>query len=229
MKKAFPLFLAFVILFSFAACAGKNTVPAGSGKPESSPTDDKDNNRPGPSSQPGNADEPSEPTKESSKVLVAYFSVTGTTKTLAEYAAAALNCDLYEIVPQEAYSDADLDYNDRNSRSTKEMNNEASRPAINGSVSDMENYDIVFIGYPIWWGKAPRIICTFMESYDFSGKTIVPFCTSGGSGIGSSASNLHALVSGSAAWLDGDRLRGSSSRSDIVAWINSLGLDITAG
>lgn len=178
-----------------------------------------------------NSDEqPAEPQPEDAgkKVLVAYFSATGTTKALAEYAADAVNGDLYEIVPQEPYTSADLDYGDRNSRSTKEMDDPSCRPAINGSVSDMSQYDIVFIGYPIWWGEAPRIVSTFMESYDFSEKTIVPFCTSGGSGMGSSARNLHSLTSNSATWLDGERLSGSSSRGDMVSWINGLGLDINA-
>ena len=119
------------------------------------------------------------------KILVAYFSATGTTKGVAEHIANGLNADIYEIVPEEAYTDADLDYNDNNSRTTIEMNDPDARPAISGSVDNWDSYDTVYIGYPIWWGEAPRIVSTFMESYDFSGKTIVPFCTSGGSGIGS--------------------------------------------
>ncbi len=178
-----------------------------------------------------NSDEqPAEPQPEDTgkNVLVAYFSATGTTKALAEYAADAVNGDLYEIVPQQPYTSADLDYGDRNSRSTKEMDDPSCRPAINGSVSNMSQYDIVFIGYPIWWGEAPRIINTFVESYDFSGKTIVPFCTSGGSGMGSSARNLHSLTSNSAKRLDGARLSSGSSRGDMVSWINGLGLGINA-
>ena len=157
-------------------------------------------------------------------VLVAYFSATGTTEGVAENIAAGLNADLYEIVPQEPYTDADLNYNDDDSRSTIEMNDPDARPAISGSVENMEQYDIVFIGYPIWWGEAPRIISTFVESYDFSGKTIVPFCTSGGSGIGSSAEDLEELTSG-AEWLSGSRLRGSESQEDVMEWVNGLGLN----
>ena len=149
------------------------------------------------------------------KILVAYFSATGTTKGVAEHIANGLNADIYEIVPEEAYTDADLDYNDNNSRTTIEMNDPDARPAISGSVENMEQYDIIFVGYPIWWGEAPRIVSTFMESYDFSGKTIVPFCTSGGSGIGSSASNLERLTSG-ATWLDGRRLNGSDSQDTVM-------------
>ena len=159
------------------------------------------------------------------KILVAYFSATGTTKGVAEHIANGLNADIYEIVPEEAYTDADLDYNDNNSRTTIEMNDPDARPAISGSVENMEQYDIIFVGYPIWWGEAPRIVSTFMESYDFSGKTIVPFCTSGGSGIGSSASNLERLTSG-ATWLDGWRLNGSDSQDTVMEWVNSLDLNL---
>ena len=159
------------------------------------------------------------------KILVAYFSATGTTKGVAEHIANGLNADIYEIVPEEPYTDADLDYNDNNSRTTIEMNDPDARPAISGSVENMEQYDIIFVGYPIWWGEAPRIVSTFMESYDFSGKTIVPFCTSGGSGIGSSASNLERLTSG-ATWLDGRRLNGSDSQDTVMEWVNSLDLNL---
>ena len=159
------------------------------------------------------------------KILVAYFSATGTTKGVAEHIANGLNADIYEIVPEEAYTDADLDYNDNNSRTTIEMNDPDARPAISGSVENMEQYDIIFVGYPIWWGEAPRIVSTFMESYDFSGKTIVPFCTSGGSGIGSSASNLERLTSG-ATWLDGRRLNGSDSQDTVMEWVDSLDLNL---
>ena len=164
---------------------------------------------------------------EGTKVLVAYFSATNTTKGVAEHIANGLNADLYEIVPEEPYTEADLNYNDDNSRSTIEMNDPSARPAISGSVENMEQYDIVFIGYPIWWGEAPRIVSTFMESYDFSGKTIVPFCTSGGSGIGSSDSNLEQLTSG-ADWLDGRRLNGSDSEETVMEWVNGLWLDVSA-
>ena len=161
------------------------------------------------------------------KVLVAYFSATNTTKPLAEYVADGLDAGLYEIVPETPYTSEDLNYSNSSSRATVEMNTPDARPAISGSVDNMEQYDIVFIGYPIWWGQAPRIISTFLESYDFSGKTIVPFCTSGSSGIGSSAQNLHALASG-ATWLEGQRFSGGTSRSVLIQWVNGLGLDITA-
>lgn len=164
---------------------------------------------------------------EGTKILVAYFSATNTTEGVAEIITDSLSADLYEIVPEQPYTDDDLNYHDDNSRSTIEMNDSSARPAIAGSVEDMEQYDIVFIGYPIWWGEAPRIVSTFVESYDFAGKTIVPFCTSGSSGVGSSATNLEALTVG-ATWLPGTRLNGGSSHETIVDWVNGLGLDITA-
>lgn len=175
-------------------------------------------------SAPDNSENENSTTPQEQKFLVAYFSATGTTKGVAERMANGLSCDLYEITPEVPYTDADLNYNDNNSRSTVEMNDPSARPAISGSVENMEQYDVVFIGYPIWWGEAPRIVSTFMESYDFSGKTIVPFCTSGGSGIGSSASNLEKLTS-NAEWLEGRRLNGSDSQDEVMEWVNSLGLD----
>ncbi len=216
MRKILLLILSLLSILTLTACGGNTNKPSTGGNTQTSDS--------------GQASSPAapQPSDNGKKVLVAYFSATGTTKALAEYAADAVNGDLYEIVPQEPYTSADLDYGDSNSRSTKEMNDKSCRPAINGSVSDMSQYDIVFIGYPIWWGEAPRIVSTFMESYDFSGKTIVPFCTSASSGMGSSAKNLHALASDSATWLDGARLSSGSSRGDMVSWINELGLDIKA-
>lgn len=236
MKKIIPIILSILMVVSLVACAGNNSNPSSeSSVPDSTPAVSTDENKTEPSNTPADDLADSQPaesepndTEAGSKVLVAYFSATGTTKQLAEYAADAMNADLYEIVPQQSYTDADLDYGDSNSRSTKEMNDPSSRPAIDGSVENMADYDIVFIGYPIWWGEAPRIVSTFMESYDFSGKTIVPFCTSSSSGLGSSASNLHSLASDSAIWLDGDRLARGSSHDDIVEWIGGLGLDIRA-
>lgn len=157
---------------------------------------------------------------------MAYFSCTGNTAGVAGQIAAATGADLYEIVPEQPYTDADLDYGDSSSRSTVEQNDDSARPAISGSVENMGQYDTVFIGYPIWWGQAPKIIYTFVESYDLSGKTLVPFCTSASSGVGSSAENLHSSVSDSANWLDGTRFSGGASESDIRSWLGGLGLSI---
>ena len=166
--------------------------------------------------------------EEGTDVLVAYFSATGTTRPLAEYAAEILNADLYEIVPAEPYTAEDLDYGNSDSRTTREQNDPDARPAISGAVENMEQYDTVLLGYPIWHGQAPRIISTFLESYDFTGKTIVPFCTSGSCGIGSSASALESLTSG-AQWLDGQRFSGSASRDAVAQWVDGLGLKVLSG
>ena len=166
-----------------------------------------------------------EETQMETKILVAYFSATHNTEGVAEKIADGLNADLYEIVPEQPYTDADLDYHDNNSRSTLEMADASVRPEISGTVENMDQYDIVFIGYPIWWGDAPRILSTFVESYDFSGKTIVPFCTSGSSGIATSASNLEQLTD-EATWLSGQRLESGASVDTVMEWVDSLGLNL---
>ena len=239
MKKVAAFLLTLLMVVSLAACAG-NSEPAETNFPDvessvvdetSAPESSAAESEPESEATQPDETEETEPAPETdteaegTKVLVAYFSATGTTEGVAEHIANGLNADIYEIVPEDPYTDADLNYNDNNSRTTIEMNDPSARPAISGSALNMEQYDIVFIGYPIWWGDAPRIVSTFMESYDFSGKTIVPFCTSGGSGIGSSASNLERLTSG-ATWLDGRRLNGSDSQDTVMEWVNSLGLNL---
>jgi len=166
--------------------------------------------------------------KDMKKVLIAYFSCTGNTRSVAEQIAQATNAELYEIKPKIPYSSEDLNWRYSTSRASIENNNPSSRPAITDKVENMEQYDIIFLGYPIWYGQAPKIICTFLESYNFSGKTIVPFCTSGSSPIDSSLSNLHRLCSNNTTWLSGSRFALNASRSEIVTWINGLGLNITA-
>lgn len=233
MKKTVAVLLSLVMLLGLAACGNstsqteqpsmdENSVESTSNMEEATENSSTDvENTDVPESRPEGTDAPD--TREN-KVLVAYFSATGTTKGVAEQIANGLSADIYEIVPEEPYTDADLDYNDNNSRTTIEMNNPDARPAISSSVENMDQYDIVFIGYPIWWGEAPRIVSTFVERYDFSGKTIVPFCTSGSSGIGSSAANLEALTSG-AQWLSGERLSGSDTQDTVMEWVNSLGIN----
>ncbi len=165
------------------------------------------------------------PTPDSSNVLVAYFSCTNNTEGIAKHILNAVDADEYEIVPEVAYTSADLNYN-TDCRANREQNDASARPAISGSVENMEDYDIIFLGYPIWWGQAPKIIYTFLESYDMSGKTIVPFCTSASSGVGSSATNLHSLCSDTVTWTAGRRFASSASSSSVVSWIDGLGLNI---
>ena len=153
-----------------------------------------------------------------SKKLVAYFSASGVTKKAAEALAEAAGADLYEIKPEVPYTRADLDWMEKKSRSTLEMNDPASRPAIAGKVSGMDAYSVVFVGFPIWWYTAPSIIKTFLESYDFAGKTVIPFCTSGGSGIGTSVSAIREAEP-EASVLDGLRV---GDTSDIAGWLEEV-------
>ena len=163
--------------------------------------------------------------QEGADVLVAYFSATGNTENIAEHLVSILDADLYEIVPQVPYTYEDLDYSNSDCRANREQNDPTVRPAISGGVEDLEDYEVIFLGYPIWWGDAPKIISTFLETYDFDGKTIVPFCTSGSSSIGGSVSDLEALTDG-ATWLEGQRFSGSASRETVSQWVDSLGLDL---
>ena len=176
-------------------------------------------------SHPTTPTEPDPAPSAGAKVLIAYFSATNNTESIANHLDAILDADLYEIIPETPYTSADLNYN-TDCRANREQNDSNARPAISGSVENMKQYDVIFLGYPIWWGQAPKIISTFLEAYDLDGKTIVPFCTSGSSGIGSSATNLHTLAS-SATWMDGQRFSGSASRSTVESWVNGLGLSLT--
>ena len=162
-----------------------------------------------------------EDTSVHSDVLVAYFSATGTTKGVAEKIAAITGGDLYEILAAEPYTEDDLNYNDSSSRTTKEQNDKDVRPEIGSEEISLEGYTTLYLGFPIWWGEEPRILDTFVEKYSFHGITVIPFCTSGGSGIGRSGSNMGALA-GSGTWLDGQRFSGSVSEADLKSWIDGL-------
>ena len=150
------------------------------------------------------------------KILVAYFSATGTTKQVSEEIARLTGGDLFEIEAKETYTVEDLNWMDAKSRSSLEMKDASARPAIAKAVPNMDEYDAVILGYPIWWGAAPRIIDTFLESYDFSGKTIHPFCTSGGSGIGRSDEDLHQRVKGDAMWGKGQQVNSPRAAKKFV-------------
>ena len=206
MKRTFFIALALTFALTLSSCANNAEIPENeTGKPDSEQTSDK-----------------TEYDGEKSKILVAYFSATGTTKVLAEYAAEILNADLFEIVPAQPYTDEDLAYY-TGGRADKEQNDPSARPAISSSVKNISQYDTVVIGYPIWHGKAPRIISTFLESCDFSAKTILPFCTSHSSGIGSSANDLH-FHAPNANWLDGKRFAAETSKEEIEKWLNENNL-----
>lgn len=163
-------------------------------------------------------------TQTGTKSLVAYFSVTGNTKAFAEKIAELSGSDIFEIVPETTYTSDDINYSNDDCRANTEQHDENSRPGISKKIQNFENYDVIFLGYPIWWGTMPKIINTFTESYDFSGKTVIPFCTSGGSGISASVS---ALVSALPDAKIGTGLRGSSYSSDsaITDWFAQNGFE----
>ena len=150
------------------------------------------------------------------KKLVAFFSASGVTKAVAQKLAQAANADLFEIVPQQIYTNADLNWRDKHSRSSVEMNDRACRPAM-AAAPDVSGYDVIFVGFPVWWYREPSIIDTFMESTDFTGKTVVPFCTSGGSGLGDAAKNMQALAQG-AKVPNGIRFSASASSDELKQW-----------
>ena len=151
------------------------------------------------------------------KILVAYFSATGTTEKVAEKLAKATDADLFKIIPHQPYSADDLNWQNPNSRRSVEMQDKTSRPAISSKVENMQVYDVIFIGFPVWWYREPSIIDTFMESYDFSGKTIIPFATSGGSPIGNSGSNMQTLAP-KAKVLEGKCFSVTVSEDELQNW-----------
>ncbi len=158
------------------------------------------------------------------RALVVYFSCTNTTQGIADQIVEATDAATWRIVPEVAYTSEDLNYNNSSSRANREQNDPSARPAIKGKCENIADYDVVFLGYPIWWGKAPKVIFTFLESHDLAGKTIVPFCTSHSSGIGSSDTDLHRLTSG-AEWKQGQRFSGNESKETIENWIKSMDLN----
>lgn len=227
MKKVICLTLALALLLALAGCADSGSNNAVQSNNQGSGSNVQNNvqaeNPPPTGPENDNANENGQP-----KVLVAYFSATNNTAGIATEIAESLGADLYVITPEEPYTAADLVYGNDNSRTSLEMNDPDARPVIGGSgVENMADYDIVFLGYPIWWGQAPKIISAFLESYDFSGKTIVPFCTSGSSDIGSSATNLQGLTS-DAVWLAGRRFSSNAAHDSILEWLNSLELELSA-
>ena len=202
MKKIISATLVLVMVFAFAACSAKtNNVPKST------------------TAAPIESTSAKTPEKES-KTLVIYFSQTGTTKGVAEKIANITGGDLYEIIAAEPYVEADLNYNNDNCRATKEQNDKSVRPEIANDTVNLDDYSTIYIGYPIWWGQAPRIMDTFVESHSFDGKKVIPFCTSGSSDIADSDNYLAELAK-SGDWLEGKRFGASASESEIEEWINS--------
>lgn len=227
MKRMLSLCLTLVFILTLTACGSPaeqgngsssstpDTNPSVSSTPDMSPVNQPEDSAPVQDETPEGTDD------SGNKILIAYFSATNNTEGIANHLESILDADLYEIVPETPYTSDDLNYNDSSSRSSQEMDDPDARPAISGSVENMEQYDVIFLGYPIWWGEAPRIINTFLESYNLDGKIIAPFCTSASSPMGSSATKLQDLT-GSAEWLEGQRFSGGASASDVQSWVDSL-------
>ncbi len=225
MKRTIVVFLCLCFLFGLSACGG-------SGEEENMTT-----GMPSAISENGSTNVPVQRTDVQSTAdedntgaqggtLVVYFSATGNTRTVAETLAAQLGAEIYEIVPEQPYSDEDLNYSNSNSRATAEQNDENARPAIAGALPDLTAYDTVYIGFPIWWGNMPRILYTFFDACDFSGKTIAPFCTSGSSGI-AAASRTLAELEPNAVVTEGLQIGASAldnAQSALADWVASLHL-----
>ena len=156
-----------------------------------------------------------------SKALVAYFSASGVTKKVAENMAKAARADLFEIVPEQIYTKADLNWQDKGSRSSVEMNDRNSRPAISSKVENISQYSHVFVGFPVWWYREPSIIDTFMKCYDWNGIMVIPFCTSGGSGLGDAGKNMQDLGK-NVNVIEGKRFSGNVSESELKAWTDRI-------
>ena len=227
MKRIFSIVMAALLVASLAAC-GSNTQAEttgaqteAEGQKEAAENTSAETEAKQEETAPAETEPVAEAPAAHSDVLVAYFSATGTTKGVAEKIASITGGDLYEILEAEPYTEDDLNYNDDNSRSTTEQNDKNVRPEIGSEDISLEGYTTIYLGFPIWWGEEPRILDTFVEKYSFEGITVIPFCTSGGSGIGRSGPNMEALA-GSGTWLEGERFSGSVSEADLQSWIDGL-------
>ena len=230
-KKLLSLSLAAVMALSLAACgqsdatddsqsAGQSQEEPSTPAPTPTPENDEDTSAP-------DASEPEDSQSvENGGVLVVYYSATGNTEAVAGYIAEATGGDLFELEPAEPYTDADLNWTDENSRVTLEHEDESLRDVelVADTVDNWDSYDTVFIGYPIWWGIAAWPVDTFVEANDFTGKTVIPFCTSSSSGLGQSGELLSEMA-GTGDWLEGQRFRSSASQEDVTEWVASLGLN----
>ncbi len=228
MKRIFSLILVCMMTFSLAGCsAGDSRAAESSAAMESGVG--PENGAVSESSAAAENDTVAEnslaaetselPAGEASAdTLIIYFSCTGNTKAAAEEIQRQTGADMFEIVPEIPYTAEDLNYNDDDSRANQEQSDDSARPAISGSIDNFDSYEIVFVGYPIWWGTLPKIVNTLLDTYDFSGKTVIPFCTSGGSGIGTSVSAIREAEP-EASVLDGLRV---GDTSDIAGWLEEV-------
>lgn len=240
MKRAFSLLLSLLMAFSLTACGGNgnsSSSQASSSAPESSavestssasePSSSPESEAPSEalSSSEVSSEASAEDTNSGSSVLVVYYSATGNTAQMAQYIADSTGGDLFEIQPVEPYTDDDLNWTDDNSRVSQEHADESLRDVelVADTVDNWDQYDTVFIGYPIWWGIAAWPVDGFVEANDFSGKTVIPFCTSSSSGLGQSG-QLLADMAGTGDWQEGQRFSSGVSQEDVESWIAELGL-----
>lgn len=232
MKKLTALLLSLFIIFALTACGSNsstnNAADTQSGSESTEAVTETSTEEAIEAPTESDTEEPSEDTDTEStegKTLVVYYSATGNTEEAANYIAAATGADTLELVPVEPYSDDDLNWTDDNSRVVYEHDNPDTRDVelVEATVSDWESYDTVFIGYPIWWGIAAWPVDGFIEANDFTGKTVIPFCTSSSSGLGESGELLEEAA-GTGNWLEGMRFSSSVSEEDLQTWVSSLGL-----
>ena len=235
MKKMISIIAAAALTFALTACGGssqavatgtqaaENSAPAAA-EEQKETAEAAEQTEVQPEAAQETAEEPANEAPaatDHSDVLVVYFSATGTTEGVAERIANVTGADVYEILAAEPYTEADLNYNDNSSRSTTEQNDKSVRPEIGSEDISLEGYTTIYLGFPIWWGEEPRILDTFVEKYNFDGITVIPFCTSGSSGIGRSGSNMEELA-GSGTWLQGERFSGGVSEEELKSWIEGL-------
>ena len=226
-KKIGSLLLAAAMVLSLAACGSSAGTSSSNGGNNSAPAQTPANDTSAPAETPENSGAGSaEETTSGGKVLVVYYSASGNTKRVAEDIAAAAGGDLFEIVPTEVYTSDDLNWTDSNSRVSREHDDESLRDVelTTTEVENWDEYDTVFIGYPIWWGIAAWPVDNFVKNNDFTGKTVIPFATSSSSGMGQSG-ELLAEMAGTGDWQDGQRFRSSANTDDVTDWVSSLGLN----
>lgn len=240
MKKSVFACMAAIFLCSLTACGSSSeetgeivTAPEAPAEETENGAQDPDADGPSETAEPaetdsGDAESMAASDAGETKALVVYFSATGNTKAAAETLAGLQGADLYEIVPEEPYTEEDLDYNDRTTRATAEQNDPDARPVMAGEALDIDSYEMIYVGYPIWWGDMPRILYTFFDAYDLTGKTVAPFCTSGGSGLSGTPDRIQELEAG-AEVTDGLAISGSGAadaESDLKEWLAAIGQQI---
>lgn len=216
MKKLFIVLSICMLLIMLTACSGSTENSDDNSSAVNTEAYTTDNST-------SASEDTTKATDSSSDILVVNFSCTGNTKAIAGKVTEMLGADFYEITPAVPYTDADLSYNNDNCRANKEQNDDFARPEISSEKLDTSAYDTVIISFPIWWGKEPRIIDTFMEAYDFSDKTLTCFCTSGSSGISTAEANLHTFEP-DAKWLDGIRFSADATDNEIQSWLTDIGM-----